>query len=234
MKRSIISQFDKLKGRLSGYVAMMNYRYMNLCIKAEEASLIPVIVMVEGEGKNLEDVANVAKDGEYAFKVFPKYEEDYLAIGKAIAMAHPEFKQDRQTLSVEMDDGQKIDVEYLQITMPEVNNDRYDMLKKGTDLIYDDCKIQMETAKAKTEAEIAILAADEKPEDIDKVKEAIKELNKTWTEKRDQLHEDKLKEIEDAHNKYLQEQAEAAQKRQEEQMAAGDGGKTLDMSMLQG
>ena len=68
----------------------------------------------------------------------------------------------------------------------------------------------------------------------DKVKNAIKELNKTWTEKRDQLHEDKLKEIEDAHNKYLQEQAEAAQKQKEEQLAAGDGGKSLDLSQLQG
>ena len=54
MKRSIISQYDQLKGRLHRYAAMLNYRYLNLCIKAEEASLIPVIVAIEGEGKNLE------------------------------------------------------------------------------------------------------------------------------------------------------------------------------------
>ena len=100
--------------------------------------------------------------------------------------------------------------------------------------MYEECKVQMEAAKTQVEAQIAILAADEKPEEIDKVKNAIKELNKTWTEKRDQLHEDKLKEIEDAHDKYLQEQAEADQKLQEEQMTAGDGGKSLDLNSLQG
>jgi hypothetical protein len=75
---------------------------------------------------------------------------------------------------------------------------------------------------------------DEKAEDIDKVKDAIKELNKTWTDKREQLHDDKLKEIEEAHQKYLQNQATAAQERKEQEQAAGDGGKTLDMSLLQG
>ena len=31
MKRSIISKYDQLKERLTGYVALLNYRYMNLC-----------------------------------------------------------------------------------------------------------------------------------------------------------------------------------------------------------
>ena len=234
MKRAIISQYEQLKGRLEGYAAMLNYRYMNLCIKAEQAALIPVRVTIEDEGKNLEDVANIAMDGEYGFKVFPKYEEDLLAIGKGIAMVHPEFKQERKNLTVEMDDGQKIDVEYLLLTMPEVDDNRYDILKQATNGMYEECKIQMEVAKSEVEAQIAILSVDEKAEDIDKVKDAIKELNKTWTEKRDQLHDDKLKEIEEAHQKYLQDQATTAQKRQEEQQAVGDGGKTLDISQLQG
>ena len=46
MKRAIISQYDQLKGRLGGYAAMLNYRYLNLCIKAEQASLVPVKVMI--------------------------------------------------------------------------------------------------------------------------------------------------------------------------------------------
>ena len=234
MKRAIISQYDQLKGRLGGYAAMLNYRYLNLCIKAEQASLVPVKVMIEGEGKNLEDVANVAMDGEYGFKVFPKYEEDLLPIGKGIAMVHPEFKQERKSLTVELDDGQKIDVEYLLLTMPEVDDNRYDVLKQATNAMYEECKIQMEAAKSEVEAQIALLSVDEKAEDIDKVKDAIKELNKTWTEKRDQLHEDKLKEIEEAHQKYLQNQAAAEQKRKEQEQATGDGGKTLDMSQLQG
>ena len=166
--------------------------------------------------------------------MFPTYDEDILAISKAIAMSHPEFKQERQNLKVELDDGQNVDVEYILLTMPEVDDNRYDVLKQATNAMYEECKVQMEAAKTQVEAQIAILAADEKPEEIDKVKNAIKELNKTWTEKRDQLHEDKLKEIEDAHDKYLQEQAEADHKLQEDQMTAGDGGKSLDLNSLQG
>ena len=234
MKRSIISQFEQYKGRLGGYVAMLNYRYMNLCIKAEEASLLPITVSIEGESKNLEEVATIAKANEYVFKVFSKYEEDLLPIGKGIVMAHPEFKQERKNMTVEMDDGQKIDVEYIQLTMPEVDDNRYDVLKQGTNAMYEECKIQMEAAKSEVEAQIAVLSVDEKAEDVDKMKDVMKQINKTWTEKRNQLHDEKLKEIEDAHQKYLQDQTAAAQERKEQEQAAGDGGKTLDMSQLVG
>jgi hypothetical protein len=36
MKRSVISLFEAMEEKLSGYVAVANYRYMNLCVKAEE------------------------------------------------------------------------------------------------------------------------------------------------------------------------------------------------------
>ena len=151
---------------------------------------------------------------------------------------HPEFKQKEESKNVEITDkdgnNREVETHYLRVTMPEVDDDRYDVLKQAANAMYEECKVQMESAKTQVEGQIAILAVDEKPEDMDKVKNAIKELNKTWTEKRDQLHEDKLKEIEDAHNKYLQEQAETAQKQKEEQLAAGDGGKSLDLSQLQG
>ena len=55
MKRSIISQFDQYKERLGGYVGMMSFWYMNLCVKAEEASLIPVEVPIEDELKKIEE-----------------------------------------------------------------------------------------------------------------------------------------------------------------------------------
>ena len=231
MKRAIISQYDQLKGRLGGYAAMLNYRYLNLCIKAEQASLVPVKVMIEDEGKNLEDVANIAMDGEYGFKVFPKYEEDLLPIAKGIAMVHPEFKQERKSMTVEMDDGQKIDIEYLLLTMPEVDDNRYDVLKQAVNMLYDECKAEMEKAKKETEGEIAALSADEKKEDIDKLKEAVEKVDKTFTEKRDKVHEDKLKEIEEGHQNYLTNKAEKEQQQQEETDALGiDKAKSIKLT----
>lgn len=234
MKRSIISQYDQLKDRLGSYVGLMNYRYMNLCVKAEEASLLPVIVVIEDEAKRIEEIANIAKDGDYAFKVFPQYEEDLMAIGKGIAQVHPEFKQELMNMHVVPDEGEPQDVPYIQLTMPDVNDDRKKVLDTATDAFYNECKVQMEAAKAEAEAKIAALSVGEKESEIDKLKDAVKKLDKTWTDKRDQLHDDKLKEIEEGYNRYLQSKAEAEQKLQEEKMTTGDGGKSLDLSSLQG
>ena len=68
---------------------------------------------------------------------------------------------------------------------------------------------------------------------MDQVRKAIKELDETWTGKREQLHDDKLKEIEEAYAKYQQDQIAAEQKRREEEMARGNRGQSLDMKQLQ-
>ena len=57
MKRAIVNQLSMLSAQMKGYVSALNYRYMNLCVKAEEASLLPIEVPIEDELKNLEDVA---------------------------------------------------------------------------------------------------------------------------------------------------------------------------------
>ena len=61
MKRALSNQYDQLHEKLTGYVAMLNFRFLNMCIKAEPASLIPVKVNIEGSQKNLEQVAMTAK-----------------------------------------------------------------------------------------------------------------------------------------------------------------------------
>jgi ribosome recycling factor len=232
MKRSVISQYDQLKGRMEGYAAMLYYRYANLCIKADELSLLPIVIVIEGETKKFEDVANVAKDGEYAFKIFPKYDDDLEAVSMGITHEHPEFKQERKTLEVQTEDGKNVEIPYLLVTMPPVDNDRHDVLKQGADALYQECKAQMEAAKTQAEAEIAMLMAGESKDAIDNVNDAVKELIKTWTEKRDQLHDQKLKEIDDALAHYLQGKQQEEQERHESEEAAGDGGNSLDLSKM--
>ena len=221
MKRSIISQFDQYKERLGGYVGMMSFRYMNLCVKAEEASLIPVEVPIEDELKKIEEAANIAKNDDYSFKVFPIYEDDLLAVGKGIGFVHPEFKQEVETMNIELDDGQKVDVRYILLTMPEVDDERYDVLKTAVDTLYDQCKVQMEGARAEAEAKLAYMMVDETKEDVDRMKDAVDDIWNTWTKKRDQVHEDKLKEIEEGHQRYLQGKAEQ-QKLLQEQKESND------------
>ena len=67
MKRSVSREYNQLQEKLTGYVAMLNFRFMNLCIKAEEASLLPVSVIIGGTSKKLEEVAVIAKKDDYRF-----------------------------------------------------------------------------------------------------------------------------------------------------------------------
>lgn len=217
MKRSIINQLNQLSEQLKGYVSALNYRYLNLCVKAEEVSLLPLQVVIEGEAKNLEDVAYAGKrpDDDYSLYVIPKYQDDLQAIAEATTTSHPEFIQKVERQTVEPGDGSTYDVEYLKLTMPEVNDDRYDILKQGADTFYNMCKADMEKAKLEADIQLVALGSDETPENMNLLKEAVNETNDMWVQKREEIHEKKLKEIEDAHNQWLTNQQASARKQQE-------------------
>ena len=205
MKRSISNQCDQLQEKLKGYVAMMNFRYINLCIKADPVSLIPVKVNVEGTEKNLEQVAMTAKKDDYRFWIVPKYDEDKDSICKGIAKVHPEFKQKEDTLKIEgiSEDGEAYDVHYIELTMPDVDDNRYNALKDAVDVVYQECKTLMEAAVSKAKAEIAFLSVGEPKEDIDGINKAVDNLNEKCEEQRDKLRDKKLQDIEDAYKKWL-------------------------------
>lgn len=205
MKRSISNQYDQLQEKLKGYVAMMNFRYINLCIKADPVSLIPVKVNVEGTEKNLEQVAMTAKKDDYRFWIVPKYDEDKDSICKGIAKVHPEFKQKEDTLKIEgiSEDGEAYDVHYIELTMPDVDDNRYNALKDAVDVVYQECKTLMQAAVSKAKAEIAFLSVGEPKEDIDGINKAVDNLNEKCEKQRDKLRDKKLQDIEDAYKKWL-------------------------------
>ena len=205
MKRSISNQYDQLQEKLKGYVAMMNFRYINLCIKADPVSLIPVKVNVEGTEKNLEQVAMTAKKDDYRFWIVPKYDEDKDSICKGIAKVHPEFKQKEDTLKIEgiSEDGEAYDVHYIELTMPDVDDNRYNALKDAVDVVYQECKTLMEAAVSKAKAEIAFLSVGDPKEDIDGINKAVDNLNEKCEKQRDKLRDKKLQDIEDAYKKWL-------------------------------
>ena len=222
MKRAIINQLGQLSEQLKGYVGALNYRYLNLCVKAEEVSLLPIQVPIEDELKNLEDVAYAGKrtGDDYSLYIVPKIQDDMRDIQQAVMKFHPEFIQEVQKEKVNAgEDGGEQEVQLLRLKMPEVNDDRYDLLKQGANTFYDMCKADMEKARMEADMQFAALGIDEKPEDMDKVKKGVDETNEMWTKKRDQLHDEKLKEIEDAHNDWLANKQAADQKKQEDEAA---------------
>ena len=223
MRRATIKEYNKLSENLSNYVTRMNYRFLNLCVKAEEASLLSVEVMVDGEFQHLEDCSMLSKKDDYNFVIIPNFDEDMPAVGNGIFAVHPEFKQKFETTKVDYldENGEEKtqDVHYLLVTMPVVNDDRYDVLKDSVNAAYEECKTQMATINKVSQAKFAELAAGETEEELDRLKKELEKMNNQWNDHRDKLYNDKLQEIEDAHNKWLAEKAELDQKREEEEAA---------------
>jgi hypothetical protein len=232
MKRAIINQLNQLSDRQQGYVAGMHIRLMSLCVKAEVVSLIPVEVIIDGEVNRLEDVANVGQkeDDEYSLYIFPKYDDDMRAIAQSVAMRHPEFKQEVDSQKVDPGDGSEQDLKFLKVTMPEVDDNRYDALKQATDVFYQKCKADMKAAQTEVSAQIAILGADESPLLMDDVKKNMDQINDMWDQQREKIHEDKLKEIEEGHNKWMAGQT-AKQEKEKEQQDANDNSVATSMRM---
>lgn len=230
MRRATIAEYDRLADKLASLVAMMDYRFKNICVKAEEVSLLPITARIEGEDKNLEDCATIGKDDDYHFMIFPKYDEDMMDIAVAIARVHPEFRQERKSMPVTVPDRdgneKEVDAKYILLTMPEVDDERYDVLKEAVKVEYNLCKEQMEGANIVAQAKFATLAAGETKEDLDILQEEVDKLNEEWSGKRDDIHAAKLKEIEDAHRKWQEEQEESNQQRREEEAARGESAAT--------
>ena len=206
MKREIIKEFDMLGDALSTLNAQFAYRLMNLCVKAEPVSLLSIEAMIEGEPQKLEECSQVGQEDDYSFQVYPNYDGDIPALAQAIFKDHPEFKQEFKTMQVDVstEEGKSDmqDVHYINVTMPEVDDNRYDVLKNGVKGAYDENKAQMEAVTAKYDAKLAQLSAGESDEDVKKLKEARDKQTKTWYEQRDAIYNDKLKQIEDAHVKW--------------------------------
>jgi ribosome recycling factor len=215
MKRSVLHDYNQWEEKLTGYVAMLNFRFMNLCIKAEEASLLPINVTIEGMSNRLEQVSLIAKKDEYSFMVVPNIDGDLKDVAQGIAMSHPEFKQDVESLRIEALDAEgnptEHDVPYILLTMPEVNDDRYDFLKQAVDTFYQECKVLMDKATMQARGQIAMNIIGEPEEDVDGMNKAIDKLKEDKEKQRDELRDKKLHEIEEAHNKWLAEQAQQNQ-----------------------
>jgi len=223
MRRATIREFDQLAEMLSNYCGVFAYRLKNLCVKAEEVSLLPIEVLIEGQVQKLEKCTIIGKKDDYSFMIFPNFDEDMAALAYGITRVHPEFKQKIESMKVgtvdENGNDKPVDVRYILVTMPEVDDNRYDVLKDGVKVCYEECKAQMQAANAKADVKFAQLTIGESDEDIDKLKKGREKLNEQWNGKRDQLYNDKLKEIEDAHNKWISENAVIHQRNKEDAAA---------------
>ena len=94
MNATVITLLDSAKARMSAYAALLNYRYMNLSVKAEPAALLSFTVNVAGAEWPLEKAARVrnAPGREDQFEIYPNSADLATPILKGLFSAHPEYK----------------------------------------------------------------------------------------------------------------------------------------------
>ena len=194
----VASAIAGLKEKLNAYVSLMNYRFINLCVKAEVGSLLPVTVITDKEC-NLEDVAQIATPDEYHLDVYPTMSDYLQPIIDGIFDVHPEFKMEIQQVEYSDDKRDK----HLLYTMPEVNNERYDLLTSTAKGFYEECNLEIDKECALHTASLPELAGKMPIEDINEIKDVLDHTINEYHDKTKELYQEKLIEIEEAYQRYL-------------------------------
>ena len=211
MKRQIQQLLGEAKGKMNGYVSLMVFRYSNLCVNADAASLLPVTIVIDDEEMNIEAVADVGIPDENVLAVIPKDPDNLFAIGKGVMKAHPEFRMDL----VQNENSDDEEDKYLTFTMPEVDKNRHDLLIDGVDGLYQQCETRVSAVLDIYSVRIGKELVGVDPSVIDAVKDQLQELHDFFKDLMEKATETKKKEIEDAYQAYLAEQAEKEQQKQE-------------------
>lgn len=209
MNHIILSQIDEAQKRMSGYIALLNYRFKNLCVKADIAVLLPVSVYADGEELNIEDVANVNMPDDYQLGVYPKEENDLQSIIQGIYEAHPEFKMEIKST----DGSDSEESKYALYTMPEVDKNRRDFLMNGVKGLKDECLVRIDAVYADYQARFAKILVNVPAQDADEANKALDKARRQCKELVGDLHFQKEQEIEEGYQRYLEEK----EKHQEEE-----------------
>lgn len=191
--KSLISQVEN---KMAGYIALLGYRYQNLCVKADATSLMPVNVMIGGEPKNIEEVAKVGITDDYHLVVFPNQEDLQQFITDGIFHSHPEFKLEVQSYKLNNEDRHLLLYE-----MPEVDKNRYDVLTQGVNSLHDECKVRLDEIYTENLTSLTDLLKSS-PDDLDAVKEELNRVHDDHVEKAKGVRDKKIEEIEEAYTRY--------------------------------
>ena len=220
MRIAIKSFIHEMEGRLNGYVTLLIYRYANLCVKAQPMALLSAEIIDDEVGvMKIEHVAGVTMPDEYHLRLVPFDSRIIFPLCKAIKKEHPEFNQELVIPADGADDEQR----HLILTMPVVNKDRRDALLQSVDTLYDGCKAKMDKTCAeyrlKLEKKIVVLPTDD---ERNEAKDALEAAIKNYQGLVDTTKADKVKEIEEAYQRYLDEQTSKRNKADEAAAARGE------------
>ena len=199
MNNYINARLQEFAQKINGYNMLFNYRMMNLCVKAEPAALVPVIVTIGGKQCDLEEVAEIRRPDDYHFEIRAKNERSLQNIIEGIMDVHPEFIMEKKTEK----DLEDKEVLYLSYKMPPVNKDRHDLLSDTTKVFYDECVANIEAAHTKQEALFVEALLHAPVDEANEAKDGVKTLYDNGKDEAEKLYNAKIEEIENAYQDYL-------------------------------
>jgi ribosome recycling factor len=214
MRKSIEIVLGEMDTKLAGYASLLNYRYMNLCIAAEPMALLSITITdIEGNEYHIEEMADTMLPDEFSFEIVPRDMTMLPYIQEGVAKVHPEFKQEVIKPKDEdhffMQGTPDYDKErHIVCTMPEVDDNRYDLLKETVKTLYDECQVDVKKVEAKYSQMLTEKTKNLPKDEADEAKEELEKMQKMYAEIIDKYRDQKLQEIEDSHQKWLAKEAE--------------------------
>lgn len=243
MNSFLLIQIDEVGRKMDGYTMLLSYRYMNLCVKAEIASVMPVSINDEGTEFDIEEVADVAIANDYQIVIYPKYPELLSQIIKGVTEAHPEFKlsiKKGEMTYADPDDDDPGDTPskpasinldkfpdaelgvdntglFLLYTMPEVDKPRRDLLTAAVKSLHAECMMRIDSLYARhAEIFMNMLMNPTSPKEADLLKDKLKQIYEEHKERADKLRDEKLQEIDDGYARYTLKQKDIDTQKNEE------------------
>ena len=199
MNNYVISEIDSAQKKMGAYVALLNYRYMNLCVKAELGALMPVTVFVGNEPHNIEEVANINSPDEYQFGIYPINENNLQDIIHGIYEAHPEFKMELK--NNDGNDGGS-PAPYLLYTMPDVDKNRHDFLENAIKGLHEECCTRLDAIRLEYKVRLVENLQKISQADTDEALKALDDVHRQSLEMADGQLYQKQTEIDEALSRY--------------------------------
>lgn len=200
MNNYVISEIDSAQKKMGAYVALLNYRYMNLCVKAELGALMPVTVFLGNDPYNIEDVANINSPDEYHFGIYPINENNLQNIIHGIYEAHPEFKMELKT----NEGSEGSTTKYLLYTMPDVDENRHDFLENAIKGLYEECCARIDAIHLEYKVRLVENLEKISQTDTDEAVKALDDVRRQNLEMVDHQLDQKKTEIDEALSHYEQ------------------------------
>ena len=207
MNKEVINLLGEAQKKMSAYTAWMNFRFVNLSIKADAAALLSVTVNIDDEEYDIENVAEVAVlEEENQLAILPKDPSFIFAICKGIKLTHPEYeieeKEEREE-GVEAGSGEGMIVLYC--SMPAMNEDRYEACNDYIATVSDETKTKLDLTRTTYSAKIARKLSGESVDFINQMNDEMDKIYKQHTDLCQQYEEQKRQEVEKSYQDYLAE-----------------------------